>query len=409
MARRYDSDWDDDDMENSYDAENVGSEDDLSEYVSGESRLQYLYDLYLKYGMDSDYIITEKQEDLEEYDAETFAVVVRNLKREIGVLEDEEEYEDSYRNDEAEMGRFANMSDEEQDAFINALEDVEVTDADVVNMIKGMADKQNQQKKDKKKKSNNTQGTESDSKIEYADLDTQVLFIKQLAERRKGHERTTEEDYQFWNAYTEKRKALNGESTAEERKEVADMLKEYLEENWLLIVKLVNKHFYWSSIPAMDLYQIAYLIVAAVADNYDYTKSKFSTYITKVLYRELFKICKDQNTVDDVLISLFQEIQGSSDEKAITVINMVVDPKSLNGEEEVMKKAVKELLPQYLSSLTEMEEYVLRLRFGLTEDEKAWTLNQIADDIGFTKYGVINICDTALRKMNLEHRSKDLI
>lgn len=68
---------------------------------------------------------------------------------------------------------------------------------------------------------------------------------------------------------------------------------------------------------------------------------------------------------------------------------------------------LKEQLNEVLDTLTDREENVLRLRFGL-EDGQSKTLEQVGQQFGVTRERIRQIEAKALRKLRHPSRSKQL-
>jgi RNA polymerase primary sigma factor len=87
--------------------------------------------------------------------------------------------------------------------------------------------------------------------------------------------------------------------------------------------------------------------------------------------------------------------------------DFVVDEVSSTVEEMVEEKEMKRILNDVLETITEREEKIIRLRFGL-DDGKERTLEQVGNVFGVTRERIRQIEAKALRKLRHPTRSKKL-
>ena len=88
------------------------------------------------------------------------------------------------------------------------------------------------------------------------------------------------------------------------------------------------------------------------------------------------------------------------EDKDTHIGDLIEDKNALSPEEYSDRKRMTEEIDQLLSSrLTEREERVIRLRFGLTDDGKARTLEEVGKELNVTRERVRQIEAKALRKI----------
>ena len=252
-------------------------------------------------------------------------------------------------------------------------------------------------------------------------------------------------------------KGINNPDDAAAVQDGVDAKNELISANLRLVVAIAKKYT-GRGMLFLDLIQEGNMGLIKAVDKFDYTKGfKFSTYATWWIRQAITRAIADQartiripvhmvetiNKMTRIQRQLVQEVgrdpsaeeiatrmgSGMTAEKVREIQKIALDPVSLEtpiGEEDdshlgdfiedkdamspdqyANNELLKDEIDLILSTLTDREEKVIRLRFGL-EDGRTRTLEEVGKEFDVTRERIRQIEAKALRKLKNPTKSKRL-
>ena len=288
-------------------------------------------------------------------------------------------------------------------------------------------------------------------KIPLLTTEEETLYAEQVVEGRAAKAKLEEIDADDNNTVSfEEYEELNNIV------DVAETAKDKLVNANLRLVVSIAKKYLSRGLQFLDLIQEGNMGLIKAVDKFDHKKGfKFSTYATWWIRQAITRAVADQartiripvhmvETINklvriqrqlvqefsreptpeevaermDITVEKVQQIQRIAqepislespvgEEEDSSLGDFISDPHALDPYEYTAKMKLREELDEVLATLTEREERVLRLRFGLV-DGRVRTLEEVGKEFNVTRERIRQIEAKALRKLKHPSRSKRL-
>lgn len=231
-------------------------------------------------------------------------------------------------------------------------------------------------------------------------------------------------------------------------KKISDEAKARMAKSNLRLVVSIAKRYTNRGLPFLDLIQEGNIGLMKAVDKFEYKRGyKFSTYATWWIRQAISRAIADQartiripihmiETINQINKIIREHLQKNGKEPDVSVIakevglsidkvkqvikitkepisleapigneddgkfgDFVEDRNSLSPMDHILKDDLKEQIDEVLDQLNDREKAVIRMRFGLMDDESDRTLEEIGKELNVTRERVRQIESSAIKKL----------
>ncbi|EGX8958570.1 RNA polymerase sigma factor RpoD [Campylobacter coli] len=231
-------------------------------------------------------------------------------------------------------------------------------------------------------------------------------------------------------------------------KKISDEAKTRMAKSNLRLVVSIAKRYTNRGLPFLDLIQEGNIGLMKAVDKFEYKRGyKFSTYATWWIRQAISRAIADQartiripihmiETINQINKIIREHLQKDGKEPDVSVIakevglsvdkvkqvikitkepisleapigseddgkfgDFVKDRNSLSPMDHILKDDLKEQIDEVLDQLNDREKAVIRMRFGLMDDESDRTLEEIGKELNVTRERVRQIESSAIKKL----------
>ena len=177
--------------------------------------------------------------------------------------------------------------------------------------------------------------------------------------------------------------------TIESLLQAADQIRNRIVRANMRLVMSIVKHYITDSMAFDDLLSEGAAALLRAAEKFDFGRGfRFSTYVTKVVRREVFRLVMASKRQSDRYATGSWEFLGEQSEETIDEVDNEVDLAALRSD-----------LLEFFARLDPREQSVLSARFGMDGADRTPSLNDLGRRMGVSKERVRQLEMRALRKL----------
>jgi RNA polymerase primary sigma factor len=296
-----------------------------------------------------------------------------------------------------------------------------------------------------------------------------VLHQMEWSEKVSGLSRSAEKDPGSAKEARKRRKALETEYLTdagelrkivnliyENKMEMARAKDEFVRANLRLVLSIA-KNYSYPGLDLLDLVQEGNIGLMKAVDKFNYKLGhKFSTYATWWIRQSITRAIADQGRTIRIPVHMVEAMNRVlktsnelskrmgrepsvhelakelktplakvtqilkaaqepisleatiSDNKDAVLNKFIEDKTAISPDDDVMKHSLREVTDAALQTLSEREQDIVRLRYGLNENGKEYTLQEVGEKFKVTRERIRQIEEKALLKLRSPYRSSKL-
>lgn len=172
--------------------------------------------------------------------------------------------------------------------------------------------------------------------------------------------------------------------------QAADQLRNRIVRANMRLVMSIVKHYITDSMSFDDLLSEGATALLRATEKFDFSRGfRFSTYVTKVVRREVFRLVMASKRQGDRFATGTWEFLGEQSRELGDEVDNEVDLAALRGD-----------LREFFARLDPREQMVLNARFGMDGADHAPSLNELGQRMGVSKERVRQLEMRALKKLS---------
>ena len=178
-----------------------------------------------------------------------------------------------------------------------------------------------------------------------------------------------------------------------------------IERNMRLVAHVVKK-YQSPDYDIEDLLSVGTIGLIKAVNTFKVDKgSRLATYAAKCVENEILMLFRASKKLSKE-VSLFEPIGVDKDGEAVSLVDIIEMENKETIDTMILKQDVKELYEAFVSSLSDTEKTVIRMRYGLCRGQEH-TQREIAAQLGISRSYVSRIEKKALEKLRGEFQKHE--